>query len=111
MALQWAGWRAGGAVAALVHHRLRPLLVEHLLVVLGEDLGHVGHRPVAGLHGVPVEGAPQDVSLSGKHWSMMLRKVLAMLDFTIFEKGGLNQVMRRLRRLRLRLRGCKRDPL
>ena len=63
MALQWAGWRAGGAVAALVHHRLGPLLVEHLLVVLGEDLGHVGHRPVAGLHGVPVEGAPQDVSL------------------------------------------------
>ena len=60
--LKRAGRRAGCAVAIFPHGHLWPHVAQHLLVVLGKQLGHVGHRPVGGFDGVPVEGAPQDMA-------------------------------------------------
>ena len=30
--------------------------------MLGDGLGHVGHRPIRSFDGVPIEGAPEDVA-------------------------------------------------
>ena len=30
--------------------------------MLGQYLGHVAHRPVGGLHGIPIKGASEDVA-------------------------------------------------
>ena len=56
LARQGAAWLVLAA-AAFGHLWGWSALCDHLAVVLGQDLGHVGHRPVAHLDGVLVEGA------------------------------------------------------
>ena len=81
------------AVAVFGQVALKDLvLAEHLVVVGGDDLCHVGHCPVRQLDGVTIEGAPQLVlkrealvhqrqevaaQLGGHAWSLLLSSHLS----------------------------------